>query len=166
MLIATSPSMKLCRDCGQDRPLEEFRLRKKNDTKRHVTCNTCHREDMRQFKAKRRGFDLNNSLGMLNSGRLRPSTVEVTLERLIRRFGSVENLVSEWVDCARQAKRGSVAALRAFGAVGQLIAIADQQRPPEPSVESLSDEDLERELMTMMADYVEGRSLLGRPGAE
>jgi hypothetical protein len=115
--MSTSPTLttKLCRDCGQDRPVESFRLRKKNDTKRHAICAACHSAAMRRFKAKRRGTDLTYSLGMLNSGRLRPSTVELTLDRLIRRFGSVDNLVTEWVDCARQAKRGSVAALRRSG---------------------------------------------------
>lgn len=164
--MSTSPSlnMKLCRDCGQDRPIAEFRLRRKTGTLRHAICAACHRERMRVFHARRRGKDLNHSLGMITSGRLRPSTVELTLERLIKRFGSLDALVAEWVNCARQSKQGSQAALRAFGAVGQLIAIADQRRPPEPSVESLTDEQLEQELLTMMADFAEGRSLFARPG--
>lgn len=47
---------------------------------------------------------------------------------------------------------GSSSALRAFGAVVQLIMIADQRRPAEQPVEKLTDEHLQQELLAVFVD--------------
>lgn len=87
--------MRICGECGESRPVVQFRLERKGGTSRRSQCRDCHRLRERLRAVDRRSRDMQQFMGRLRSTRdLR--RVQTVCNAMISRFGGLHQFVEEW----------------------------------------------------------------------
>jgi hypothetical protein len=157
MIQTTTPiETKTCTNCWQDKPITEFRRRRRDTEKRHNQCRECFAEYMRQYRARATQDSIARFVRELSRSETRPGTMTVMCARMIRRFGGVDRFAAAWknhFDAIAMERPHSRLMFQNVNAVMKLVMASDRarQRKPDvldrlPPVERMTDEELELEL--------------------
>ena len=130
MILSTTPvQTKTCRTCWRDKPISEFRRRRRGSNERHAQCRTCYAAYMRQYRQARRSKEVAAFWMQAASPRCSSQAVVALTEAMVSKAGGPEGLATAWkeqLDAARAARPGGQAALRCFRAVFRLLEICDR----------------------------------------
>jgi hypothetical protein len=135
-------STKRCTTCFQERPIDEFRRRRKNTEDRHTVCRRCYNAEQRErIKAKRRRRVRKFSSDILAANRDRKRVLALTRE-YAKALGGVERmagLFKEVFDGARANGR-FFTAFRLLNTVLDLAIVVEQLE--KERTRQMSDDDL------------------------
>jgi hypothetical protein len=160
---ASSTEMRFCSDCGEEKPLAEFRRRSRSRDRRHSQCATCFAEYMRAYRASRRRQAIGQFARDVKNLEHSPKYVEKLCRIMARRFGGLDSLAKAWktaIDAAAAARPGSRMVLNSLLAIVRLLEISwlqakRNEKPPSLPVEYMSDEELERVVLDVIAKALE-----------
>ncbi len=133
---------KTCHVCGDERPVEEFRLRSRNGEERHNNCKACWCAYMREYNRQQRHKELTTFNQQLKDRHNDVAFLAKITQVMVRRMGGLSAFVASWKDAhdaARKARPGSKMVLDFYLAVTRLIEVSSQP----PDYDEFSDEDLE-----------------------
>ena len=153
----TPPQTEACHEYLQVRPLAEFRLQHRNESRRMNDCNFCHNrsERVRRRDARLKGRDKTIARFAM---RLRHATdanrVLLLCHQMFARYGGVQGFAESWAMQTKRTRRGSKRALNFFVAIANLLQFAKDTRPP---VKELDDKNLEDELTVTVMRLIEDR---------
>lgn len=157
---------RMCRECGQPRPLVDFEEEMGDAASFHPTfvrntCVSCRRH-MRRLKnakkkdereARQRETAIKQVLVALKGNKLSAPHITELADEIFKRFGGVEQFTAEWhaeIQLAREAKPGSKTVLDAYRDLGRLVAASTEHRASAPDLSDLSMEDLDEVLRNVM----------------
>lgn len=153
MVTTDSRTTHTCNSCYKEKPLADFRRRRRGGDERHWQCRECYNESMRQFRASRRTCQLNGFTRQVVESPRDP--LAGLCRSMIRQFGGLDAFAAAWMQhinsCAAR-QPGGRNVLRSMLAVARLIELSEEQSRPLPSqsdrpaAEDLCDEELAREL--------------------
>lgn len=153
-MLAVEEEVRTCSKCGDERPVREFRLRVAGGTLRHSECAACHRLQMNRRNARLRSQDLKRFCSRL-AAETEWERANAILNSACRRFGGAGKLAAAFAEEIKLAQQYPESPTRArlLLAYFNLLPIVEQNKPPAPSLNHLSDEELACEMMlTMMKD--------------
>ena len=162
-MSAVADQLKICGGCGRERPLVEFRPRVKGGEKRHAHCNRCHARSMNERSAKGRSRDVRAFVSLASREKNYERLVGLCNVMLIR-FGGLGGFSKAWVEEMERAKLHpeSPARARCLLAYLNMLMMVEQNKPPEPSLNHVSDEELVWQIMlSMMKDQPEVVVMMG-----
>ena len=117
-------SCKLCTGCGQLRPIDEFRLRRKGGTARECRCRCCHAADQRAYRRRRRDKALAN-FSQQAKWRSDAAFLAALSRGMVSRFGGMEKFVDEFVTFVHRTSHTKVAA-NCYLAILRLMQVAER----------------------------------------
>lgn len=88
-------STKTCCECGELRPVTEFRLERKNGTSRRSQCCECHRLRERVRAADKRSAKMNRLMKRLCNAR-DERRVQTVCNAMVSQFGGLNGFVNAW----------------------------------------------------------------------
>ena len=133
---------KTCHVCGDERPVEEFRLRSRNGEERHNNCKACYREYMREYNRRQRHKELTTFNQQVKDRNHDIAFLAKITQVMVRRMGGLSSFIKQWKDAhdaARKARPGSKMVLDFYLAVTRLIEVSSQS----PDYGEFSIEELE-----------------------
>ena len=136
---------KVCTDCLQERPLTAFRRRYHDSDERHNQCNECFARYTRYLRAVKRGKQIRRFVAEVKTISNR-DVLTALCAHMAQRFGGVSALAAKWaahIRAASEARPGSKMLLDTFRAIGNLMLVAEQQKPEEIDVRELTDDELD-----------------------
>ncbi len=134
---------KTCHVCGDERPVEEFRLRSRNGEERHNECKACWRDYMREYNRRHRHKELTTFNQQLKDRHHDVAFLAEITQVMVRRMGGLSAFVKQWKDAhdaARKARPGSKMVFDFCLAMARLIEVSSQS----PDYGEFSIEELER----------------------
>ncbi len=149
---ALPTTTKTCYDCGRTLPVDRFRLRRQGGAARQGCCRECYNGRMREYRRRRR----DKAIGQFASRvRREPSLrgVVALCNAMFARFGGVDGFATAWaaqIDAACAIRPGQKTVMDAFAAILHLLKIVEANGGAR-DYSLLSDEDLDRELMGLLA---------------
>lgn len=154
-LQLASPGHKLCRHCCEEKPLTEFRRRRTGSEDRHAACNSCRNQQARETYAQRRSKKNGNLIAAAMrklKGAASYAEVEYFVGSMVDAFGGVQGFVVAAWEHFDRAPAGRK--LEFFMAMQRLIELS---QPPEPDLDSLSDDELEEVFARQVAELLEAQ---------
>ena len=132
MIRSTSPiEMKTCHYCWEDKPVSEFRRKRRGSDKRHPQCRACYAKYMREYRQARRNKEVAVFFRQVGNPRCSSQAVVALCESMVRKVGGPEALATAWkqeLDAARARQPGGQGALRCFREVFRLMEICERCR--------------------------------------
>jgi hypothetical protein len=138
-----------CRKCRQPRPLSQFRPRENGKT--HSACNFCHALSMAARREKKRSRAVRSFISHA-SREQNHARLETLLANMFDNFNGVEGLTKVWrrENALAETQPDSPRVGRSIMAYVKLMIYADKTKPPEPSLDHVSEEEL-AELLALEA---------------
>ncbi len=133
---------KTCHVCGDERPVEEFRLRSRNGEQRHNECKACYAAYMGEHHRRQRHRELTTFNQQLKDRHNDVAFLAKLSQVMVRRMGGLSAFVASWKgahDAARKARPGSKMVLDFYLAMVRLIEVSSES----PDYSEFSIEDLE-----------------------
>lgn len=134
---------RLCNHCLDRKPLEEFRLRYRNQPLRLSQCRECHNRAERERRCAHRQKmtrrELAKALTKVKNQRS-DLQVKALCREMVERFGGLKGIVEAWGrSLDRDLKAGGYAAFRHLEAILRLTQYCEQNRP---DYGAMTDEEL------------------------
>lgn len=142
----TQTETKTCNACGQEKPLTNFRCRRRGSEERHAQCNECFARYTRNNRKRRRQKDIAKFTRQVKDLECSPSAVTALCVVMMRRFGGLSRFAELWKahhDAAVAARPGSKLVSDSFKALFRLVEISSKEQDKEADFANVSDEDLE-----------------------
>lgn len=79
--------MRTCTDCGRERPITEFRRRKKGSERRHHQCRQCFAQAMYIYRAARQRTAVGRFIAHMTDGRRALGGLTRIASEVVRKFG-------------------------------------------------------------------------------
>jgi hypothetical protein len=159
----TLTATKICSACGDELPLDRFRLRRATGVSRDNRCRGCYNRWMRDYRRTRRSESL-QAFAAAVAKETSFRRVEQLCDQMFRRFGGVGEFAKLWVSeikAAGQTKRGTPRALKAMLAIANMQALVQLNERPS-SFSELSYDQLREVMERKLADLLRS----GRPCAK
>jgi len=143
---APSPdTTRICNHCLDRKPVEDFRLRYRNQPLRLSQCRDCHNRVERERRAAHRQKmtrkELAKALTKVKNQRS-DLQVKALCREMVERFGGLKGIADAWGRSLNQdLSRGGYAAFRHLEAILRLTQYCEQNRP---DYGAMTDEELER----------------------
>jgi hypothetical protein len=153
---ATPIETRTCTNCWEEKPITDFRRRRRGTEKRHGQCRACYNAYMREHRAARRHRVVAKLARRVNSNRTNLNRIAAPCNATFRRFGGVGGFCDQWtahLDAVLVARPGSKAATDSILAIVRLVEVCQSQADDGADFQPLSDADLEREIR----QYVDSR---------
>ena len=128
---ASKVQTKTCRTCWQDKPISEFRRRRRGSDERHPQCRACYAAYMRQYRRSRRNKEVTSFCQQVASPRSSTAQVLALCTRMMRHAGGPEGLAELWkehMDAARARRPGGQVALQCFRTIFRLLEVCERRR--------------------------------------
>lgn len=134
---------RICNHCLDRKPIEDFRLRYRNQPLRLSQCRDCHNRVERERRAAQRQKlnrkELGKALTRVKNQRS-DLQVKAVCREMAGRFGGVQGIVDAWGrSLGHDLKAGGYAAFRHLQAILRLTQYCEQHRP---DYGAMSDEEL------------------------
>ena len=154
---ASQAQLKLCSHCGEHKPIDQFRRRRKGSEKRHPQCRECFNEYTRQYRAKKRRKRIDKFASEITHAKGDMWKIGVLCAALMKQFGGPEQFAIEWKEAIDWAKaEGRVhLVLRHMTAILGLVAANDEAE--EMKLKHMTDEELRAELARLLRDVSGGQ---------
>lgn len=153
---------RACNGCYLERPLTEFRKVHRDRQERHARCNDCHNAALRDRRRKGRRSALQRFHSVFTRGRHSIAAQEAVVRQMISRFRNVEGFVDAWHEelaAARRQRPGSKFVCDGMLAIFQIaVNVEEARRKAQASPDTLSDAELESEILEILARRTAGRS--------
>lgn len=132
---------KRCRKCRHPRPVSQFRPRENG--KFHSACNNCHAQSMAVRREKKRLRTVRSFVSFASREK-NHARLETLLAKMFENFNGVEKLATVWrrENALAETKPDSPRVGRSIMAYANLWIYAAKTKPPEPSLDGLSDLEL------------------------
>lgn len=149
-MIATPTELRLCLYCGERKPLDQFRRRRKSDDSRRVhQCNDCHKTEMRAARKRRMDFAMGRFVTRAHQSK-DVQKLCTFLGLTFQKFGGVEKFSEKFAEYVHSVPPER--ALIGFSALLNLmIAYETLYKPPDPN--DMSTEDLEAEMCRLIEKH-------------
>lgn len=148
----------LCSRCLCAKPANEFRRRRKGDTRRQSTCRQCHSAVERERRAFHRArSDQATVRKFVCTVKAAPTSAHIGLLVCMveRELGGPQRMAEEWVKhfCAASLKPGGRRVLDFLAAVMRLGTACAELRP-KPNFDSMTDDELREAHERLLAEYL------------
>src|SRR5262245_40623378 len=100
MDCASPTKTRLCRQCGDEYPVDHFRRKRREGERRETTCRDCHRVNMRAWRRSRSEAALKRFVKRAPN-QLLDRRLRALADATLRRFGGVESLSKVLVNTAK-----------------------------------------------------------------
>jgi len=157
---------KVCGGCGYELSVGMFRPKKRIGgivAGRHSDCAACHRKAMRQLRAKKKTKEIRSFVSFASR--------EESYERMLALInatsamcGGVIGLAKAFVEEIERARQHPESPVRArcLLAYFNILIMVEQNKPPEPSLGQMSDEELAVQMVaSMMRENPEAVVMIG-----
>src|SRR5262245_8423251 len=94
------PQTRLCRQCGEEYPLDHFRRKGRDGARRETACRACHKANMRAWRRSRSERALKRFVKRAPNQNL-DRRLRALADATLRRFGGVESLSKVLVNTAK-----------------------------------------------------------------
>ncbi len=131
-----------CSRCWQDKPIQQFRFKRKAEGIRHEECNQCENERQRAKRRNRNDKAVRDFNYAVRRKRC-PEAIALLCQELVRQFGGFANAARIWreaLDSASQAGRHA-SVLKSFATLAELL---EAHQTLGPHASDLTDEELEQ----------------------
>ena len=137
---------RLCRCCLTERPLEEFRRRYQDGSKRVNQCRLCHNQAEQLRRQHKRGWltkrQFHQYLTSLKNQRTARGVEKVYLD-LVTLCGGTEGILGMWTKTIESdLKAGGFKAHRHIASILKLMEYCENSQPDKPDYSMMSDEEL------------------------
>ena len=86
---------KTCHVCGDERPVEDFRLRSRNGEDRPNNCKTCYAEYMREYNRRQRHRELTTFNQQLKDRHHDIAFLAKISQVMVRRMGGLSAFIAQ-----------------------------------------------------------------------
>ena len=142
-----SQAERVCRICGDCKPLIEFRFYNKQRGLRRTECNQCRSDYMAARRRARRQRGIHSYAQQVCASKRHAGRIVAVTTEMLRRFGGLERFAADWkeaVDAAMAAGKLHLV-VRSVCALVDLIHVAEQLQRQE--IREMSDVDLQRAML-------------------
>ncbi len=154
-MTTTFPTTKVCYACGDEQPVDQFRLRRAAGSAREGRCRRCYNCSMRHYRHQKRSAAL-QAFASAVAKEHNFRRIERLCEAMFRRFGGPEGFAAVWsgeIKAAAASGTGKPRAIKAMLAVLNLQALVQLHEPTNPFSE-LTDDQLREVLEHRMRDLL------------
>ena len=143
---------KVCRGCGQPKPLDQFRFQRRDQNRRHPRCNECFAAYMRQRTTRLRERAIKGQIEELATDMSNPASFgattrsEAIVKAMLTRFGGLEKFADEWFRFLRLAHLAGKhhVVQRSFEGMLRLMSVLDtHQNTRSKSLDEMTDRELQ-----------------------
>ena len=160
---AENTATMICCSCGESKPLDQFRRRRKGEERREARCRPCFNQYTKERRQRQRGTEVKRFVSQLNRASSWGRIVELC-EAMFRRFKGPGGVAAIWAEELQKARRESPArALRSLKVLVRLMGEIEDRRPP---AEPLSDADAEAIIQQQLIDLITKRPRIAVLAAE
>jgi hypothetical protein len=155
MTASTEPPviLRTCSRCGDPKEPAAFAWRDRAHTARHSWCRRCEHQHNREKQRKAKRKRLKQAYTAIAATRTLTAT-EVLVKSLVRRFGGNDKLAATLFLDMAESPRGSARSVMLNRAILNMLVRVESARPKE-SIEQVSDEDLDDQLLDLLASRPE-----------
>src|SRR5262245_8526518 len=96
----SSPITRVCRQCGDELPLDHFRRKRRDSERRETNCRRCHQTNMKAWRRSRAEAAVKRFVKCAPN-QLLDRRLRALANTTLRRFGGVESLAEMLVSTAK-----------------------------------------------------------------